>query len=151
MTIQPPTAESELQEQQASAYHEAGHAVVALNLGAAVRKLTIVPRGDETGSTDYEIPNGAPEDGCCILLAGFEAEKKWNPGAPLHAGTVDKAQALECLRVFPPGQRAAVLEQQRQRAADLVSRLWGTITDLAAELLKLKTMGPGELYAFLIK
>jgi ATP-dependent Zn protease len=68
----------------ATAYHEAGHAVMALSLGRPIQKVTISPNQLQTGGMRLgacEIKKGCPkaskdarEDEVLILLAGMVAE-----------------------------------------------------------------------------
>jgi len=63
------------------AYHEAGHAVIAWNLGYDVSSLTIVPPPDtdKQGVTYWNVPGGgvaSPEDYFMVALAGQVAESK---------------------------------------------------------------------------
>jgi len=85
-----------LKEQlEATAYHEAGHAVVStvLNPHVRIQQVTIVPRGEALGFTAYD-----PEtmqrhsfnrkevmDLICVALAGRVAESKRFPGPTANA------------------------------------------------------------------
>ena len=60
-----------------TAYHEAGHAVMALRLGYEVRKVTIVRRQGVLGKA--EIRNRTSPDDIRIDLAGALAEALVNP------------------------------------------------------------------------
>src|SRR6516225_601416 len=59
------------------AYHEAGHAVMALRLGYEVEKVTIVPRQGVLGKA--KIRNRTSPDDIRIDLAGQLAEALVNP------------------------------------------------------------------------
>ena len=76
---------------QATAYHEAGHAVVSMELGRGFRKVTIVPSGDTLGhcrntpwgKTQPDVDAYSPrargriETAIIILFAGGLAEGKF--------------------------------------------------------------------------
>jgi ATP-dependent Zn protease len=72
----------------ATAYHEAGHAVMALSLGRPIQKVTISPTQLQTGGMRLgvcEIKKGrlkaskdAREDEVLILLAGMVAEARFS-------------------------------------------------------------------------
>lgn len=71
----------------ATAYHEAGHAVMALSLGRLIQKVTILPGKSQFGETRLgacEIRKGRSkaskdevEDEALILLAGMVAEARF--------------------------------------------------------------------------
>ncbi|ARV17608.1 ATP-dependent zinc metalloprotease FtsH [Curvibacter sp. AEP1-3] len=86
------TASSHLLKEQleATAYHEAGHAVVSfvLNPNVRIQQVTIVPRGEALGFTAYD-PESLQRhsfnrkevmDLICVALAGRIAESKQFPG-----------------------------------------------------------------------
>jgi hypothetical protein len=68
----------------AAAYHEAGHAVVALSLGLSVGRVEIAIDGDDAkGTTDIAGTSGLPlVDQLAICAAGMEAQERFN--APTH-------------------------------------------------------------------
>ena len=81
---QPDPASAQL---TATAYHEAGHAVMALSLGRLIQKVTILPGKSQFGETRLgvcEIGKGDPklrkefaEDEVLILFAGMVAEARF--------------------------------------------------------------------------
>jgi len=139
---------------KATAYHEAGHAVMALFLGRPIDKVTISPgksaigverlgachmkKGRGKGSKDWL------EDEVMILLAGMVAESQIT-GQYCAAGA---AQDLRFVRRFL--QSRAEGERQVERLERrLLSKtenhlsdraLWSAIEKIAAELLKNQTI-----------
>jgi hypothetical protein len=139
---------------KATAYHEAGHAVMALYLGRPIQKVTIAPGksalGDEhlglchvkkspgKGSKDWF------EDEVMILLAGMVAEAQIT-GQYCAAGA---ARDLRYARRFL--QSRAESERQIERLERrLLSKtenhlsdraLWSAVELIAAELLKSETI-----------
>jgi hypothetical protein len=76
------------EEMRRAAYHEAGHAVVALWAGAEVTRVRL--KGEGTGTCTYETPGGKGEAkaaiaGALISLAGTAAEVLLLPGTPSEA------------------------------------------------------------------
>lgn len=81
-------------DRMATAYHEAGHAVMALSVGRPVEKVTIIAAALQTGGSRLgacKVQKGrskaskdALEDEAMILLAGMVAEshftRKFSPG-----------------------------------------------------------------------
>jgi hypothetical protein len=65
-------------ESKHTAYHEAGHAVVALRLGYEVGKVTIKPRYGSLGRTEIRHRSPSPDD-IRFDLAGALAEALVNP------------------------------------------------------------------------
>src|SRR5207302_9592341 len=78
-------------ERLATAYHEAGHAVVTVYLGHALRYVTIIPEGDTSGHALCPFPKGfnleqldlldrrtlnRAQDNIVILMAGGAAEAR---------------------------------------------------------------------------
>ena len=139
---------------KATAYHEAGHAVMALFLGRPIDKVTISPgksaigverlgachikKGRGKGSKDWL------EDEVMILMAGMVAESQIT-GQYCAAGA---AQDLRFVRRFL--QSRAEGERQVERLERrLLSKtenhlsdraLWSAIEKIAAELLKNQTI-----------
>ncbi|MFN7734846.1 MAG: cell division protein FtsH [Pirellula sp.] len=139
---------------KATAYHEAGHAVMALFLGRPIDKVTIAPgksaigverlgachikKGQGKGSKDWL------EDEVMILLAGMVAESQIT-GQYCAAGA---AQDLRFVRRFLQS-RAAGERQVERLERRLLSKtenylseraLWSAIEKIAAELLKSQTI-----------
>jgi ATP-dependent Zn protease len=132
-------------EATATAYHEAGHAVVALAVGRPVHKVSIRPKADWLGRCEFRKPLVRPsddwlEDEILIALAGLAAEAR-------HTGTYDRDAAGRDLRYV----RKLAAQRASERALDRFERRmlaktenlladdanWEAVEAIAAELLKL--------------
>ncbi|MCT4592634.1 MAG: ATP-dependent zinc metalloprotease FtsH [Candidatus Gracilibacteria bacterium] len=90
-------------DKKVTAYHEAGHAIVAhlLETPDPVHKVTIIPRGMSLGST-WSIPEGESfnytktklKEEICVLLGGFVAESL-TFGEPATGATNDLERATK--------------------------------------------------------
>lgn len=126
-----------------TAYHEAGHAVVALALGRTIHKVSVLPNRERMGEVRFS--KGAKptadwvEREILIALGGMAAEAK-------HTGTYATDEAAEDLRFV----RRLALERKSERQAgryeqrmlDKVEYLladdghWKAVELIAAELRK---------------
>jgi hypothetical protein len=134
-----------------TAYHEAGHAVVAVVLGGRVLSLTIAPDRDDGparyGDTQVLWPKNRdqplrlPKKLVLTALAGPVAEMIYT-GEPLHPGFVpewanDWQAAFEAAAVFRRDERKRVawLEQQvRWLHAQIDQHYWPAVAAVADEL-----------------
>ncbi|TWU43256.1 ATP-dependent zinc metalloprotease FtsH [Novipirellula aureliae] len=117
-------AEAEL---VATAYHEAGHAVMALSLGRSIQKVTISPRRTAHGESRLgicELKKGrsrkakdALEDDALILLSGMVAEARFT-GEYCDRGA---AQDLRLVRSIL-ASRASTLRQLERLEKRLLSK-----------------------------
>ncbi|HJZ55405.1 MAG TPA: hypothetical protein VKE74_10625 [Gemmataceae bacterium] len=139
----PPT-----QYDEATAYHEAGHAVVALALDRPVHRVSVLPGRELLGKCEFGKGVSRPTDDwlereILISLAGMAAEAR-------HTGTYDRAAAGRDLRLA----RRLAVQRAGQRQADRLERRllaktenllfddghWHAVELIAAELLKLGTI-----------
>jgi ATP-dependent Zn protease len=131
-------------ETTATAYHEAGHAVVALALGRPVHKVSIRPKADWLGRCEFRKGIVRPsddwlEDEILIALGGMAAEAQ-------HTGTYDRDAAGRDLRYV----RRLALNRVSERSLERFERRmlaktenlladaghWAAVELIAAELLK---------------
>jgi len=128
-----------------SAYHEAGHFVVALALDSPalqVRALHIVESERHTGAvvTDsdgiYDWDDA--REVCTILLAGFHAESQFSGEPMIEAAATDLLQAEELIRDLSdsPQHWTTHAMEISARARRIVSMYWPAIDALARELLR---------------
>lgn len=129
----------------ATAYHEAGHAVVALALGRPVHRVSVLPNRDRLGQCEFGKGVFRPSEDyvereVMISLGGLAAEAR-------HTGTYGWEEADRDLRHV----RRLVLQRGSERAADRYERRllakveylladdghWRAVERIAAELLKL--------------
>jgi ATP-dependent Zn protease len=138
----------------ATAYHEAGHAVMALILGRPIQKVTIAPSQLPLGSTRLgacEMKKGRSkstqdwlEDDVLILLAGMVAESQLTGRYCELGATSDLHAARRLLSNRATNQKQ--LERQERRAVDKVEHLLSepahlqAIEQIAMELVQLTTI-----------
>jgi hypothetical protein len=137
-----------LQFDEATAYHEAGHAVVALALDRPVHRVSVVPGRELVGKCEFGKGVSRPSDDwlereILISLAGMAAEAQ-------HGGTYDRVAAGRDLRLA----RRLAVQRAGQRQADRLERRllaktenlladeghWRAVELIAAELMKLGTI-----------
>ena len=132
------------QYDSATAYHEAGHAVVALALDRPVHRVSAVPGRELVGKCEFGKGVSRPTDDwvereILIALAGMAAEAQ-------HTGAYDRVAAGRDLRFV---RRLAVQRAGDRQAERLERRLlaktenlladdghWRAVELIAAELLK---------------
>jgi hypothetical protein len=126
----------------ATAYHEAGHAVVALALGRPVHRVSVLPNRDRLGQCEFGKAVFRPSEDwvereVMISLGGLAAEAR-------HTGTYGWAEAERDLRytrrlLSETSERAA--ERLERRLLKKVENLladdehWQAVELIAAELL----------------
>ena len=139
---------------RATAYHEAGHAVMAMFLGRAIQKVTIAPgqshlgtqrlgachlqKGKSRGSHDYW------EDEIMIFLAGMVAESQIT-GRYCHQGA---AQDLRFVRRMLQSRNDSEkqIERLEKRLLSktehhlLDAEQWRAVESIAAELIRTETI-----------
>jgi ATP-dependent Zn protease len=141
-----------------TAYHEAGHALIALRLGGQVTQVTIAPDDDDgplrsgdtqvlwrsTGLSDKEFAQITVQ----VSLAGPVAEMIYS-GDPYHPGAVpewaaDWKEAWAAAALFKPNERQRMehLEQVSIRLYHLLKsdEVWGMLASLADNLLAHETL-----------
>lgn len=141
------------QELEATAYHEAGHAVITRRLGYTVHSVTIKPGDDYQGLAVSDSPLfgrdptlGGPESGTdermqhrvIAALAGSVAERRFNPEIFDIENSSDDYEVVfdTCLRLGGDGDGASkVGEELYQKTEALVSEHWLEIDRVARALL----------------
>lgn len=140
------------------AYHEAGHALMALLLGGEVRQVTIEPDRDDgperqgdtqvlwrrSGMSDHDYAKRAVQ----VCLAGPVAEMLYS-GEPYHPGLV-AAWAADWREAWNAASPLHVDERKRLKYLEEVSiqlyhrlkqdDLWGALAALADNLLAHETL-----------
>jgi plasmid stabilization system protein ParE len=132
----------------ATAYHEAGHAVIALALDRPVHRVSVLPNRERLGQCEFRKGVTRPSDDwiereVLIALAGLAAEAR-------HTGTYGFEEADRDLRYV----RRLILQRSSPRQAERLERRmlskvehlladeghWRAVVAIAAELLKLGTI-----------
>ena len=127
-----------------TAYHEAGHAVIALCLDRPVHRVSVLPNRERLGQCEFGKGRFKPSEDALereilIALAGLAAEAR-------HTGTYQMEEADRDLRYV----RRLALERKSARAAPryeerMLSKVeamladdatWRAVERIAAELLK---------------
>jgi uncharacterized protein (TIGR03067 family) len=145
------------QELRATAFHEAGHAIVKLALGLTVTKVSIIAREDYYGSVDGPGPLGYDDRNArdrkdtgkrliIGLYAGMAAERLFDPKAPYAHGASDDDQAITVAN--SRGNRLNHLVRYRKDAEKLVKRHRNAIELLADWLLVRKELEGPEVKKF---
>jgi ATP-dependent Zn protease len=126
-----------------TAYHEAGHAVVALALGRTIHKVTVLPNRDRLGEVRFNKGAAKPTDDwiereILIALGGLAAEAR-------HTGTYEMdaaAQDLRFVRRLASERKSdRQVERYEQRMLDKVEYMladeghWKAVELIAAELM----------------
>jgi ATP-dependent Zn protease len=131
-------------DNEMTAYHEAGHAVVALALGRTVHKVSVLPNRERMGECRFGKGNTRASDDwvereILIALGGLAAEAR-------HTGiyaTDEAAQDLRFVRRLARERKSErQVERYEQRMLDKVEYMlsddgnWKAVELIAAELLK---------------
>lgn len=130
---------------EATAYHEAGHAVVALALGRPVQRVSILPNQLRLGLCEFKKGSFKPthdaiETEMLILLGGLAAEARhtddyaWD-GA---SGDLRFVHKLAEMRAGSARQTARLQRRMLDKTEHLLDQPghWEAVTRIAAELLK---------------
>jgi Peptidase family M41 len=133
---------------EATAYHEAGHAVVALALGRQVLQVSILPNKDRLGVCEFRKPSFRPtedwiEREILISLGGIAAEAR-HTGVHAWESAGRDFQYVEKLAVERAGERRAERYTMRMlsKAEYLISQdeNWRAIEKIAKALLETGTI-----------
>lgn len=157
-----------LDSEKATAYHEAGHAVMAFHLGvASTRKGISIVRDDTSAGRFHHqklLRGNSPElddspaarirmeKTILISLAGPVAQKFFNPRSVRHYhGENDHQQAVDiAVHLNGGGEEAtAYLKWLGLRTKRIVKLRWPLVEALAKEALARKTMTGKEVNEFL--
>jgi ATP-dependent Zn protease len=129
----------------ATAYHEAGHAVIALALDRPIHRVSVLPNQQLLGKCEFRKGVQRPSDDwiereILIALAGMAAEARHTGGYDRGAAGKDLASARK-LMLYRASERS--LDRFERRMLSKVENLlgeesvWRAVELIAAELLKL--------------
>lgn len=133
----------------ATAYHEAGHAVIALALGRAIQRVTIVPNQSYLGACQIQKGRVKPshdwlEDEILILFAGMVAEARITGTYCPQGAAQDLRGVRRLASMRADGERQVARLERRllDKAEYLVQDEvhWTAIELVAGELLKHETI-----------
>lgn len=141
---------------KATAYHEAGHAVLAHTLGFEVISVSL---GEElTGSTEFVL-HGATNEALIVQLAGEIAGCRYRGDDRPRGGTQDVLMAAEIGTALveqegygaaAPGLRIQkLIEQADADARRLVEENWPFITSVAEALVAQDSLDGGQIRGLL--
>ncbi|MGO9665730.1 MAG: hypothetical protein ACLP66_20765 [Polyangia bacterium] len=158
-------------EFKATAYHEAGHAVLMAYFGLGFSDVTIAPDAERDSDGHITHPSPLGYEGCdgkrerravarqLILMAyaGVAAERLIQPDAPDYHGASDEENAFQLSRTYGvqprhlsfvgDAQHWEFLGRLQNEARGLVLRLRAPIAKLADELLSRTTLTWAEVEA----
>ncbi|XZE56275.1 cell division protein FtsH [Planctomycetaceae bacterium SH139] len=132
-----------------TAYHEAGHAVVALLMGRLVQRVSILPKLTRLGQCELKKGSNKPpkdwlESEGLILLAGAAAEGRIS-GRYCWAGAaadLRQVRALICSRAASVKQAERLEKRWLDKVESLldVADTWLAVELIAADLLSRRTI-----------
>ena len=133
---------------EATAYHEAGHAVIALALGRAVQRVSVLPKLDTLGRCEFQKGRTRPSEDwlereILISLAGLAAEAR-HTGQYAWDGAARDLQVVKRLATQRAGERH--VERLQKRLLSKVEHMlaqpetWRAVQLIAAELLRVETI-----------
>jgi hypothetical protein len=147
-------SQSELAELTATAFHEAGHAVMAVSLGRSIQKVTISPSrkplgGIQLGTCEikkgrFKTSHDPLEDDVLVLLAGMVSEARFT-GKYCRAGASQDLRAVAnrlCTRAASPAQHDTLQRRMLAKTEHMLNDeiLIEAIQAVANELLQRTTI-----------
>jgi hypothetical protein len=144
---------------RSAAFHEAGHAVMHVLAGHRLQLLSIKPGEESHGGTNvvpqFRVPSSGPvspqtvanvEAAVCILLAGWEAQRRAAPrSVRSHEAVEDSRKAVDLIDVLSGSNEEvqAWIRLLEVRTRQRVAHYWRAVKALATALIdKEKLDGP---------
>lgn len=150
---------------RATAFHEAGHAVMHVLAGHRLQLVSIKPGEESHGGTrvvpQFRVPSSGPvspqtvanvEAAVCILLAGWEAQRRAAPRTVRGHGAVeDSRKAVELIDVLSGSDEEvqAWIRLLEVRTRQRVAHYWRAVTAVATALLEKETLDGPEAGALI--
>jgi len=143
--------------EQITAYHEAGHAVMARYFGMPVYGASVVGTEDSAGRVMHGIgrakeievdeSDGKVEAVVCVAAAGYLASSRAVPRSQRDdRGTPDRAAAIDWLdRIAPDDEVLLFYRLLRMRTDRYLAMKWHQVEAVAQALLEHKTLNKREL------
>lgn len=128
-----------------TAYHEAGHAVMALLVGRSVQKVSIIPSQNRLGAVTMQKGRAKQvqdklEAEMLILLAGLAAEGRKSGQYNLQGAAQDlrHVEQLALSRAGNPKQATKLIHKTLDKTQHMLSNksTWTAVKAIAAELLE---------------
>ena len=135
-----------LKQREIAAYHEAGHAVVALALSVTALHVSIKPSGDSLGRVIHHgLP--APDDDSAVFisLAGPFAQKRFAPESNWLTSDIAIVEQIVAKRGGTAAETKKHLMALCDHALRIVDYFWNDIQVTAQALLKHRTMTGNEI------
>lgn len=144
-----------------TAYHEAGHAVMAYFLGVCIKKVTIVSGKDYLGRIVHGnvlkgrywefSSNSRMEKNALIALAGDIAQRLHAPRSMGGASKDhDKAYDMATRVNTSPEAAVAWIKWLKIRARDILKVRWNLVDSVARELVKRNEVSRDQVAAVLL-
>jgi len=132
-----------INDEMETAFHEAGHAIIAYRFNHDCDKLTIVPKDGLSGSFSSEcewMDGSTDHEQIIVLFAGFEAQRLYNENANPLGSQGDFEYAKHLLQTQPPNSDVDL----KNEASKMVKDNWGVISAVATSLMEWKTLSYDE-------
>jgi hypothetical protein len=122
------------QSETRTAYHEAGHAVIAFVVGCAPLYITIVPENGRCGTTTrvHPIP---PQEEAAYLIAGAVAEVKSHPDINLSCVVNVARTDIGKIRRLRDDDEPLDIAAALSRADELLTQNWPRVERIAERLV----------------
>ena len=144
-----------------NAFHEAGHAIAAHQLGVEIIEVTIEKHGELAARTstnnarykarnsDHEMLRKAITADILVTLAGPAAKYRHTPVTPIddgwHKDVLDAEDLIARIAPLCHGELEAMVAKLCRAAEGIVETNWPAIVKVAGTLLARRTITGGEL------
>jgi hypothetical protein len=133
-------------QREIAAYHEAGHAVIALALSVKRLHVSIEPEGDSLGRVRHlGLPGPDDDSAVLISLAGPFAQRRFAPDSEWLTSDIATADEIVAARGGSAAEKASNLASLCEHAVRIVDHFWEDISVTANALLKRTTMTGEEI------
>lgn len=123
-----------IDEEKATAYHEAGHAIAAYRFGHYGGTIGIIPQDGRLGFSlsENEWADGSKDiEQIIVLFAGFASEQKYNPDANKLGSSDDDEKAYDLL-----SHTNETESNLRLKAREIIDANWEIIEAIAEKLFE---------------